>query len=151
MAGRPPRDDPKFTPEACKRICDLIRAGNRLETASASAGIDPTTLRRWLRKGERGLAPWREFSEDVKRAHAEAEVAGVVVLRTAGRRDWHAMAWWLERTRPEHFGQTVMVRAKVEAELDGIVERLRTRLDAETFRRVAEVLLASGEDPEGGG
>lgn len=135
----------KLDPTIHAKIVESIRAGNYLETAAAVAGIDPRNLRHWIRKGARGIEPYRQFSEDVTAAMATGETAAVAMLRAHGRKDWRALAWWLERTRPARYGQTLAVSAKVDEQLDEVVERLRGRLDPETFQRVADAL----EDPGG--
>lgn len=142
-AGRPS----KISPEIHTKIVGLLKAGNYLETASAVAGIDPKNLRAWIRKGARGIEPYRQFAEDVDQAMAESEGAALAMLRAHGRKDWRALAWWLERTRPAQYGQTVAVAASVERQLDDVVERLRRGLDAATFQRVADLLDAGREDP----
>lgn len=147
VAGRPS----KISPEIHAKIVGLLKAGNYLETASAVAGIDPKNLRAWIRKGARGIEPYRQFAADVEHAMGECEAIAVAMLRGHGRKDWRALAWWLERTRPTKYGQTLAVTAKVDEQLNEVVERLRRQLDPETFQRVANALDdAGGEDPPSG-
>ena len=80
--GRPS----KLTPELARRICDLVRAGNYLETAAAAAGIGHDTIRDWLRKGARARSgPHHDFAEAFARADAEAEARHVTLISTAAR------------------------------------------------------------------
>jgi len=48
---------------------------------------------------------YREFREAVKRAEAEAEAEGVAIINTAGRKEWQARAWLLERKAPYKWGR----------------------------------------------
>lgn len=79
--GRPT----KLSPELQERVIAYLRQGNYLETAAAAAGIDRTTLRDWLRRGERAKSGrYREFSLAVEKARAEAEVMGLGIITKAG-------------------------------------------------------------------
>lgn len=138
--GRPTKLDPAIH----TKIVALIRAGNYLETAAATVGIDPRTLRHWLRKGARGIEPYRQFAAEVDEAMGEAETAALAMLRAHGRKDWRALAWWLERTRPARFGQTLAVTQRVESELRDGIEQLRDGLDRPTFERVVRLLARGG-------
>jgi uncharacterized Fe-S cluster-containing radical SAM superfamily protein len=62
--GRPS----KLTPEVQEKICNAIRAGNYYEAACAYAGIDYSTFRRWMIKGEKAKkGKYHEFCEAVKK------------------------------------------------------------------------------------
>ena len=55
---------------------------------------------------ERSLYEWQQefpqFSQSIKKADAEAEMAMIDVIRTAAENGtWQAAAWWLERRHPE--------------------------------------------------
>ena len=100
----------KLTKEREDLIVDLLVKGNYIETAAAYAGIDSSTLHRWLRRGKRererldkGEEPqlkevrYVRFSRSVEKAFAEAEMADVNHVVKAGKNDWKAAAWRLER------------------------------------------------------
>ena len=42
----------KLTPAVAERILSAIRAGNFMEVAARYAGISPSTLYRWLERGD---------------------------------------------------------------------------------------------------
>lgn len=107
-AGRPT----KLTPEVQERIVSAIRAGNYLETAAAYAGVNQSTLHRWVARGKEEDAPeeFREFCEAVERARAEAEVRTVALIQQAAPNSWQAAAWYLERSHPKRWAR----REKVE-------------------------------------
>ena len=124
-AGRPT----KLTAELQTEICDLLRAGNYIETAAAFAGVSKQTLYDWIRRGKRELqrveaspgskirkkeAPFVEFLDAVERAQAMAEAEDIEILRRAARDDWKAAAWRLERKFPDKWGRKDRLAAELE-------------------------------------
>ena len=100
--GRPS----KFTDERSKRIISALRAGNYLETAARYGGIAYDTLNDWVKRGHTEKdGKYRQFSEAVENARAEAEVSAVATVRAASRDQWQAAAWWLERSQPGRWGR----------------------------------------------
>lgn len=77
----------KLTPERHARIIEAIDAGATMEAAAGAAGVDESTLYRWLQDAQKPDAPpWkRKFCEDVSRARdrLEVRVATESVLRAA--------------------------------------------------------------------
>ena len=99
-----------LTPERQADICKAIRAGNFMDTAAAYAGINPDTLRDWMRRGARGESPELiDFSASVKRALSESEVTGIARIRSAAADSWQAEAWYMERRFRERWGRTLNV------------------------------------------
>jgi transposase len=97
--GRPT----KLDPTVAGLIVEALKAGNYLETAAAYAGIDKATLHRWLKDGRAGKSPELvEFCASVEKAVAHAEVIAVASITAAGKRNWQALAWRLERMH-EHW------------------------------------------------
>ena len=117
VMGRPT----KLTVELTNKICDMLRAGNYLETAAAYAGIDKATLHRWMKRGARELERVQaieggaeiaeeeqmfvDFCNSIKKALAEGEVRDMVIISNAAKQDWKAAAWKLERKFPEKWGR----------------------------------------------
>lgn len=101
-----------MTPEVQERIVSAIRAGNYLETASAYAGIDQSTLHKWISRSKEpdASAALVEFRQSVERARAEAEVRTVALIQQAASNSWQAAAWYLERSHPKRWAR----REKVE-------------------------------------
>lgn len=128
--GRPS----KFTPDVCNRILSAIRNGNTYEASANYGGVDYTTYRLWINRGEdEGEGEFFEFAEAVKRAASSAEVESVARIRAAGSGQrvllseteretpdgkkvierkyqyappqWQADAWFLERRKPSEWGR----------------------------------------------
>jgi hypothetical protein len=97
----------KLTKEMQEKICDLIRRGNYLSTASKQAGVDRNTVRKWLDRGKaskKGM--YFEFRCAVDAAIAYAEVNDVEMIRKAAAIDWRAAAWRLKHRYPQRWGKT---------------------------------------------
>lgn len=105
----------KLTPQTTATLCEALTAGAYLETASRAAGIAPSTLHGWLKRGrlaeqsddpQNDDLPFLELLEAVKKAQAAAEIAALKVIREASDRGtWQAAAWFLERSNPDAWGR----------------------------------------------
>lgn len=96
----------KLTPEVQEKIVGVLRSGNYAQVAAQCAGIGETTFYRWLQQGEEEESGiYRDFREAVKNAEAEAEADSVAIIETAGRKEWQARAWLLERKHPYRWGR----------------------------------------------
>ena len=96
--------------ELTAKIVGLLRAGNYLATAARAAGVDPSTVYRWIERGEADEehdadSPFCRFAALARVARAEAEAVRVQRIQMAGQQgDWKADAWWLERAHPKEWG-----------------------------------------------
>ena len=106
----------KLTPETVTVLCDALEKGMYLETASRMAGVAPSTLHGWLRRGkiaeqsenpEADELPFLELLDAVKKAQATAEMRAVEVISAAANAGtWQAAAWFLERSNPGAWSRT---------------------------------------------
>ena len=80
----------KYNQDRHDRIITALRGGNTRRAACWAGGIEVETFHQWLRR-------FPEFSDAVKAAEADAELAMVERVRTAANDQWQAAAWWLER------------------------------------------------------
>jgi transposase len=127
----------KFTPDRRKRILEALRQGNTRKAAVAQAGISYETFCQWLHQ-------YPEFSDQVKNAEAEAELASVRVIREAAVTTWQAAAWWLERRRPEEWSNSHVIRVKLEREVESLLDFLQKNLDTPTYERILDLLRSGG-------
>jgi hypothetical protein len=97
---------PKLTPEAQKAILDAVAAGTPRKYAAARAGVDDSTVRRWVGRGRAETSgQFRTFYTALKKAEADGIAARVARIAKAGQGGvWQADAWWLERCCSEEFG-----------------------------------------------
>lgn len=122
-------------------ILDAIKDGNTNETAAKLAGISESTFYNWVAKGkeaEKGI--YRNFVDELEIAEAAAFAESVKNIRTAGKEDWRASAWYLERRDPANWGRKERVSADINHS-----GTLKTEHE-ETLQMDAEDKLA--QDPE---
>ena len=98
----------KATEARIEALLVALRAGNTREAAAGHAGIDRTTLYRWL---ERDPA----LRTRVEKAEADAEVRFEAQVAQGAGDDWRAAAWWLERRRPKSYGRAQAIAAAAAA------------------------------------
>ncbi len=105
MARRKRGRPSKLSPEVADRLCSAIGNGNYLQDACCYAGIDYSTLRRWMIRGEEATrGEYREFYEMVKTVEATMIIELVGSWR-ARMDSWQSIAAFLERRFPEKFGR----------------------------------------------
>ena len=97
----------KLTPELIEQAAKLIAGGNYASTVLQMLGVGESTWYRWLEKGRdsKGRSIYREFWESIQKAEAAAEARAVSGVMAAGRRNWTAYAWYLERKFPDRWGE----------------------------------------------
>lgn len=77
---------------------------------AGALGIGRRTFYTWLQKGEedyeRGVSSlYRQFYEAMEESRSIAETEAVKGILEAGKKQWQALAWFLERRYPERWGQ----------------------------------------------
>lgn len=144
MAQKKPGRPEKLTPELQQKIVDAIRMGAYIETASAYAGINKSTLYDWMKRGARAKSgKYKEFSNAIEKALAESEMRDLAVIAKASQENWQAAAWRLERKFPDRWGRRKAKSeiAKIEAETEFIREKTRLLKGAEKDTRLLEALI----------
>lgn len=101
--GRPS----ELTPQVREKLVQALAIGNYRGDAARFAGIDPTTLSRWMRRGrEEPQGPFAELRDAVLDAEAKAKVMALGCVTKAIRDgDWKAAAWYLERKHPHQYAE----------------------------------------------
>ena len=136
----------KLTPQVQQRIVTALAAGNYLTVAVNYAGIDYSTFRNWMNRGERaveersrrrGDAPYVDFFTAVSSVETEAEVGAVAQLR--GHFPTHPAAgqWWLERRHRERWAPARQVDADGNADRDNAALILVKGEQVNVFDRAA--------------
>lgn len=108
--GRPTR----LTPETMSRVLNAIRSGAFLNAAAAYAGVRPSTLYGWWKRGrEAKSGRYRELSDGIERALADSELrATYAVVKAFEQGEWRAALAYLSKRFPTRWSdrQTVDVR-----------------------------------------
>jgi len=146
--GRPS----KLTPETQSKLIQAIRAGSHLVVACRLVGVDYSSFRRWLIKGEKqSKGRFREFCEAVRVSEAEVEIRLVASWQQAAINDWRAASEFLSRRYPDRWSPSTRVRVEVErqveAELNVIYDAIENdpNIPIEYKKAVFTVLSSSGE------
>lgn len=128
-AGLPKRPW-KLTAELERALCELLAAGVSVQSACAEVGVSMGTFRRWLNRGRDEIEriereelaspsnkeiPYVMFYVGVQRAQAALEKELVTNIVKAGKKDWRANGWMLERRLPHLYGE----RSRLEVTGDG--------------------------------
>jgi hypothetical protein len=77
-----------LTPALQERIVASLRAGGFPEIAAQAWGVAPRTFRRWLRRGDRGIEPYRGFAAAVREAIAQARLRAEMEIFENQPRIW---------------------------------------------------------------
>ena len=136
--GRPT----KLTPELQEKVCAALRVGNYATVAIQYAGISEHTYYEWLQRGESEPGSiYERFRAAVRKAEADAEVEGVAIIEQAGRKEWQARAWLLERKYPYKWGRFERHEHTGEGEL--VIRIAREGDDDATVRGLIESSVES--------
>ena len=79
------------------RILEATSKGHTKDMAAHYAGVEPSTLHRWIKLGKQGEKPYRAFYRKFERARAEGALSLLDTIKEASRTQWQAAAWLLER------------------------------------------------------
>lgn len=102
--GRPT----KFSKAIADEIITYVMAGNYVETACAIAGVDKKTFYTWLAKGHSDKSGvYVQFLHAVEKAAAWSEARDLQAISDAGKTNWTAKAWRMERRFPERWGRRI--------------------------------------------
>lgn len=79
------------------RLLEASAHGHTREQCAYFAGIDPSTLYRWIDLGREGQQPYQSFLRRFEQARTKGSHALLEVIRNASANQWQAAAWLLER------------------------------------------------------
>jgi hypothetical protein len=123
----------KLTPKIRKQLCELIGQGHYLEIACKASGLDYTTFRRWMVRGqEEEEGPYRQFCDAVNGAQAQAEVTILNHWLKQVPRDWKACRDLLERRFRDRWSRNDKVElsgnVNLTNDIDSDIDRLLAQL-----------------------
>ena len=122
-----------LNPDIKGELLKIIGAGNHIETACDYVGIDVGTYMRWIRLGKEYEAQDEEernpdnkkyllFYKEAQKARAACLSANLANIQIAGKTQWQASAWYLERMKPEKFAKI----DRIQAEINGKIQHNHT-------------------------
>jgi hypothetical protein len=97
----------KLTPELQADLVRALASGAYIEAACEYVGIAPATYYGWIARAnaEDAEPEFLEFLEAVKKARAANIRRHIKIIRKAGKEQWQASAWFLERRDAKNFGK----------------------------------------------
>jgi hypothetical protein len=90
----------KLTPELQADIVKCIEAMQSYTSTCHYCGISQDSFTRWMQNKA-------DFADAVKKAEAKVRIALMKDIKEAGKKQWQAMAWILERRFPDEFALKV--------------------------------------------
>jgi hypothetical protein len=127
-SGQPPGKPGRptlYTPETIEKLLNALSAGLTHKQACLACGIDQSTLTNWRER-------YPDLEPRMEEAREEARQKALEGIKTAGEKDWRALAEWLKLTFPEHRpGHNINVSASAVAQ-QGVV------ITAEDRKRLQE-------------
>lgn len=98
-----PIPQPKLTPKIRSELITWLERGLPREVAARVAGTTDSTVRVWRAKSRQGVTGYKRFDDEVVRAMSLGESILLAQVRAAGKANWRAAAWLLERMYPERY------------------------------------------------
>jgi hypothetical protein len=131
MAQKRRRLPQRLTPEIGDKIIALVRRGAHRETACASAGISKRTLEMWLERAKGGphSTRYKRFAEALAKVEADTESVAVSAIIFAGKQDWRALAWVLERRGAQRWNSKRAAEKKDESRKGTLSDLIALRLE----------------------
>lgn len=119
-----------FTPQVRQQIVSLIRAGNYLKAASASAGVSYRAVLGWMQRGKtEGEGEYFDFYKAVKKAEADFEQEAVANILASEQPKY--ILEILSRRNPSSWASTSRVSIQVKEKIENFLEFLAIKLEAE--------------------
>ena len=109
----------KLDSDHIEKLLANIRNGMTKKIACTVADISTSTYYAWVKQGKEdereGIdSLQRKLAEDLPQAEALCELECLKIIKLAQQRDWHACAWYLERTRPARYARRTVPAEKRE-------------------------------------
>lgn len=161
-------------PAVVETVVDVLRAGGYRRTAAKMARVSPSTLDRWITRGEELVVLYEDTGEEpteeerwymelalqVNGIEGDVEMRAAAQVRQAGNNgDWRASSWFLQHRFKDKWSpkseleqHTSGMDGEVDEDVESALELLANRLnaiEAEVKPRAVEVIDAEVVDPDG--
>jgi transposase len=93
----------KLTPARRAELVRWLETGLPLEMAARLADFNVATVTEWRARCANGDAGYTTLEDDIQKAMARGESVHLARIAEAGRTQWRAAAWLLERMYPEKY------------------------------------------------
>lgn len=96
------------------KLAMLMQRGHDVNDAAKLAGITQYKVRQFRNDPE--------FEEFVQKSYVRCKDVHLRNIESAGKQDWRASSWFLERKYPEEFGKKDVIKHEYEYKLKGFME-----------------------------
>lgn len=115
MAGGRPT---LFVKEVKDKIIKAVSKGNYLCDAAEAAGVDPSTLKRWMKQGRlEKSGEYFDFCTAIVKAEKQVISKCVEGVIAQGKKDARHLQWYLERKLPEKWGKDRLQIKQLESRM----------------------------------
>jgi transposase len=94
---------PKLTADRRAELLRWLEVGMPIEMAARLADLSPLTVTVWRSRCADGQHGYIRLEDDIQNAMARGESVHLARIAEAGRTQWRASAWLLERMYPEKY------------------------------------------------
>jgi transposase-like protein len=138
----------KLSPARRAVILESLKKGRSIQATASLAGVNKSTIYRWLKRARKGDEAFIEFLEQIEYAQAQFEAEAVDAIRKKGKEGaWQAYAWMLERKHPDRWGRHNVHRH--EGHEGGPIEfSLNLSVGREPIQRIVEIDDGNGDSDE---
>ncbi len=138
--------------EKIDRLIEYLRQGHSVETCCNRAGITKKTFYKWHEEARAGKSEAHiNFSRRVDESVADFEMGLINSIVATGKAGtWQALAWVLERRRPETWSRQdhLKVTQQVDGQVDNIMKEAEKFMDPADFARLVNHLSKSDDERE---
>ena len=122
--------------------------GVSVEAAAASQGVSKRTVYNWRELGQADDADpgYAAFADALDKAQGTIEARLTTNITARSKQDWRAGAWWLERRRPEVYGDQAALDRKLHAEYVRMIDAAKRTLDPDRYKAFVAALDAADRD-----
>jgi transposase len=93
----------RLTPERRAELLRWLEAGLPIEMAARLSNLGIRSVTAWRKRCAEGVRGYVTLEEDIQTAMARGESVHLARIAEAGRTQWRASAWLLERMYPEKY------------------------------------------------
>lgn len=111
--SKPPTKKTLCKPTVYEPFLRAVSQGLSLKSSAAIAGVNPKTVRNWVKRGEDGEPDYELFA--LKYHQAMAGIEAQLVTKVAEADDWRSASWLLEKRMPKEYGALATHKVEVTA------------------------------------
>ena len=148
MLSIPPK---KFNEETCQCLIENYGKGLPLKYCADIAGIDRSTIYRWMEKGKKSKrGKYNDFYKDMQRAKSKFITKNLLDIQE--NKSWMAKQYLLQVTDPEQFvvAEKQQIESETRATIQAEVDMSDPRIQAQDLAMLKELISDKDDNNSGG-